>query len=70
MPKGRESKVSKKNKKTLTQDQLQELAEAFELFDRDGDQMIAAAELRVVLMAIGRQMQEQDVVKAMQDLKM
>ena len=44
------------NKKQLqlNEEQLEELAEAFELFDRDGDQMIAAKELHVVLLAIGR----------------
>lgn len=53
----------------LTQEQINELAEAFELFDRDGDQMIAAKELHVVLMAIGRQMSVDDVSQSMKELK-
>ena len=38
----------------LNQEQVEELSEAFELFDEDGDQMIAAKELQIVLKAIGQ----------------
>ena len=41
----------------LNEEEVQELREAFDLFDRDGDQKIAAKELHVVLQAIGRNME-------------
>lgn len=64
-------KVQKPKKKQLilNEQQKSELQEAFELFDRDGDQMIAAKELHVVLMAIGRQMTIKEVSKIMIELK-
>lgn len=37
------------------------MREAFDLFDRDGDQSIGAEELHVVLQAIGRQMNIEEV---------
>ena len=40
---------------------MSELKEAFDLFDRDGDQMIAAMELHVVMQAIGRNMDLDEV---------
>ena len=48
-------------KVTLDPEQESELQEAFDLFDRDGDQMIAAKELHVVMQAIGRNMDISEV---------
>ena len=46
---------------TFDADAEAELKEAFDLFDRDGDQKIAAKELQVVLQALGRNMEQRDV---------
>ena len=51
-----DSHVKKTGPITLNPEQEDELREAFDLFDRDGDQSIAAAELHVVMQAIGRNM--------------
>ena len=40
----------------LDKEQKEELKEAFDLFDSNGDGKIAARELQVVLQAIGRNM--------------
>ena len=53
----------------LTEEELQELAEAFDLFDKDGDQSIAAKELHVVLQAIGRNVTERDVHRQILKIK-
>ena len=45
----------------LTKEQKEELKEAFEVFDADGDGHINAQELRVVLEAAGRNMTEEEV---------
>ena len=43
-----------KKKFELSQEQLNDLKEAFSVFDRDGDEKINAEELSIVLEAIGR----------------
>ena len=55
---------------TLNAEQESELREAFDLFDRDGDQMIAAKELHVVMQAIGRNMELEEVEKNIKAIKL
>lgn len=45
----------------LDKEQKEELKEAFDLFDSNGDSKIAARELQVVLQAIGRNMDLREV---------
>ena len=54
---------------TLDADQESELREAFDLFDRDGDQSIAAKELHVVMQAIGRNMELSEVEARIKEIK-
>lgn len=55
---------------TLDADQENELREAFDLFDRDGDQSIAAKELHVVMQAIGRNMELSEVQTHIKNIKL
>ena len=55
------AQVKKTRPIRLNPEQEDELREAFDLFDRDGDQMIAAKELHVVMQAIGRNMDLSEV---------
>ena len=48
----------------LTKEQKQELKEAFEVFDADGDGHIDANELQIVLEAVGRKMELHEVQEA------
>lgn len=52
---------------TLTEDQRQEIKEAFELFDTDKDGAIDYHELKVALRALGFDMKKAEVVKMMRD---
>ena len=45
----------------LTKEQKNELKEAFDVFDKDGDETISAEELQVVLEAVGRKMTREQV---------
>ena len=45
----------------MTEQQIEELTEAFELFDSSGDGLIGASELHVVMQAIGRNMTVDEV---------
>ena len=53
----------------LSAEDESELIEAFDLFDRDGDQSIGAAELQVVMQAIGRQKEVEDIKNEIKDIK-
>lgn len=53
----------------LSAAQEEELREAFDLFDRDGDKSIGAKELHVVMQAIGRNMELQEVENHIRDIK-
>ena len=46
-----------------------ELREAFELFDRDGNNSIGVTELHVVMQAIGRQMELSEVEANIRKIK-
>jgi calmodulin len=53
----------------LTEDQIAEYREAFQLFDKDGDESISAVELGTVLRSFGMNPNEaelQDMVSCMQ----
>jgi centrin-3 len=52
---------------SLTDDQRQEIKEAFELFDTDKDGAIDYHELKVALRALGFDMKKAEVVKMMRD---
>lgn len=52
---------------SLTEDQRQEIKEAFELFDTDKDGAIDYHELKVALRALGFEMKKAEVVKMMRD---
>jgi|LauGreDrversion4_2_1035121.scaffolds.fasta_scaffold59424_1 calmodulin len=52
----------------LTAEQEQELKEAFNLFDKDGDGTISAKELVVVMRSIGIQPSEEDVQAMMNEI--
>ena len=54
----------------LSEEQIEELREAFELFDSDGGQTIGASELHVVMQAIGRNMTVEDVGKLIHNIKL
>ena len=56
-----QSKMSAAKPLVLDKEQKEELKEAFDLFDSNGDGKIAARELQVVLQAIGRNMDLREV---------
>jgi centrin-3 len=58
---------ARNNGPTLTEDQRQEIKEAFELFDTDKDGAIDYHELKVALRALGFDMKKAEVVKMMRD---
>eukprot|EP01115_Flamella_aegyptia_P002558 TRINITY_DN136648_c0_g1_i1.p1 TRINITY_DN136648_c0_g1~~TRINITY_DN136648_c0_g1_i1.p1 ORF type:complete len:152 (+),score=64.12 TRINITY_DN136648_c0_g1_i1:68-523(+) len=45
----------------LTEEQIQELKEAFQLFDRDGDGLITSKELGTVMKSLGQNPSEQEL---------
>merc|ERR1712113_891416 len=51
----------KKGKTTLTEEQRQEIKEAFDLFDTDGSGRIDAKELKVAMRALGFEPKKEDV---------
>ena len=54
----------------LSEEQIEELNEAFELFDSSGDGLIGASELHVVMQAIGRNMTVEDVGRLIHNIKL
>lgn len=61
------SRSTSQQQPTLTDDQRQEIKEAFELFDTDKDGAIDYHELKVALRALGFDMKKAEVVKMMRD---
>ena len=59
--------AGKKKKTELTDDQKQEIKEAFDLFDTDGSGAIDAKELKVAMRALGFEPKKEDLKKMMQD---
>ena len=57
----------RRNQRQLTQQQQQEIKEAFSLFDTDKDNHIDYHELKVSLRALGFDVKKQDVLKIIRD---
>jgi centrin-3 len=58
---------SKKKRPELTEDQKQEIKEAFELFDTDKDQLLDYHELKVAMRALGFDVKKPEVLKILRD---
>jgi Ca2+-binding EF-hand superfamily protein len=56
-------KICQQNKPELTEDQKQELREAFELFDSDKTGYIDLHELKVLMRALGFDVKKPDIIK-------
>jgi len=66
---GNASRGAQKNKKfELTEEQKQEIREAFDLFDTDGSGTIDAKELKVAMRALGFEPKKDEVKKMVNDL--
>ncbi|CAG5114729.1 unnamed protein product [Candidula unifasciata] len=60
-------KNKKKKKRELTEEQKQEIKEAFDLFDTDKDREIDYHELKVAMRALGFDVKKADVLKTLRD---
>ncbi|CAK8686979.1 centrin-3-like [Clavelina lepadiformis] len=60
-------KSKRKKRRELTNEQKQEIKEAFELFDTDKDQKIDYHELKVAMRALGFDVKKADVLKVLRD---
>ena len=57
-----------KKQKELTEDQKQEIKEAFDLFDTDGSGAIDAKELKVAMRALGFEPKKEEIEKMISDV--
>ncbi|XP_025045092.1 centrin-3 isoform X2 [Pelodiscus sinensis] len=60
-------KTKRKKKRELTEEQKQEIKDAFELFDTDKDKAIDYHELKVAMRALGFDVKKADVLKILKD---
>ncbi|XP_075449129.1 centrin-3 isoform X2 [Ascaphus truei] len=60
-------KTKKKKRRELTEEQKQEIKDAFELFDTDKDKAIDYHELKVAMRALGFDVKKADVLKILKD---
>ncbi|XP_046792040.1 centrin-3 isoform X2 [Gallus gallus] len=60
-------KAKKKKRRELTEEQKQEIKDAFELFDTDKDRAINYHELKVAMRALGFDVKKADVLKILKD---
>ncbi|POI22380.1 hypothetical protein CIB84_013874, partial [Bambusicola thoracicus] len=60
-------KTKKKKRRELTEEQKQEIKDAFELFDTDKDRAINYHELKVAMRALGFDVKKADVLKILKD---
>ncbi|NXC66673.1 CETN3 protein, partial [Anhinga anhinga] len=60
-------KSRKKKKRELTEEQKQEVKDAFELFDTDRDRVINYHELKVAMRALGFDVKKADVLKILKE---
>eukprot|EP00939_MAST-03C_sp_MAST-3C-sp1_P000992 g992.t1 len=60
--------ASKKSKFELTEEQKQEIREAFDLFDTDGSGTIDAKELKVAMRALGFEPKKEEIKKMITDI--
>jgi|UniRef100_A0A7S4D3C0 centrin-3 len=58
----------KKNKFELTEEQKQEIREAFELFDTDKNGQVDAHEMKVAMRALGFDVRKEEVLRLMEDV--
>ena len=59
---------NKKVKNDLTEEQRQEIKEAFDLFDSEGNGVIDAKELKVAMRALGFEPKKEEVKRVLQEL--
>ena len=59
---------TKKSRSDLTEEQKQEIKEAFDLFDTEGRNEIDAKELKVAMRALGFEPKKEEVRKILQDI--
>merc|ERR1740115_608732 len=57
-----------KKQKELTEEQKQEIREAFDLFDTDGSGTIDAKELKVAMRALGLETKKEEIKKMISDI--
>ena len=62
------SPYKKKVQKQLDEEQLQELQEAFELFDQDGSGTIDVQELKAAMRALGFNVQDEEIKRMISDV--
>eukprot|EP00825_Cyclidium_porcatum_P049158 TRINITY_DN842_c0_g2_i1.p2 TRINITY_DN842_c0_g2~~TRINITY_DN842_c0_g2_i1.p2 ORF type:complete len:170 (-),score=61.92 TRINITY_DN842_c0_g2_i1:225-734(-) len=62
------TKVQRKNRSELTEEQKQEIKEAFDLFDTDGTGYIDAKELKVAMRALGFEPKKEEIKKMIADV--
>ncbi|NXT93051.1 CETN3 protein, partial [Anhinga rufa] len=60
-------KSRKKKRRELTEEQKQEVKDAFELFDTDRDKIINYHELKVAMRALGFDVKKADVLKILKE---
>ncbi|XP_043920112.1 centrin-3 [Protopterus annectens] len=60
-------KIKRKKKRELTEEQKQEIKEAFDLFDTDRDRAVDYHELKVAMRALGFDVKKADVLKILKD---
>uniref|UniRef100_A0ABK0L428 Centrin 3 n=1 Tax=Rattus norvegicus TaxID=10116 RepID=A0ABK0L428_RAT len=60
-------KTKRKKRRELSEEQKQEIKDAFELFDTDKDQAIDYHELKVAMRALGFDVKKADVLKILKD---
>jgi centrin-1 len=59
---------NKKMKSDLTEEQRQEIKEAFDLFDSEGNGVIDTKELKVAMRALGFEPKKEEVKRVLQEL--
>ena len=67
-PAARRKQASKGDKFALTEEQMQEIREAFDLFDTDGSGSIDAKELKVAMRALGFEPKKEEIKKMIADI--
>lgn len=66
--KGKKTGGGKKNSPELTEEQKQEIREAFDLFDTDGSGTIDAKELKVAMRALGFEPKKEEIRKMISEI--
>lgn len=66
--KGTQNQMPKKVRNDLTEEQRQEIKEAFDLFDTDSSGVIDAKELKVAMRALGFEPKKEEVRRILQEI--